>query len=350
LLLNNNLFGGGNSAYQKMTLTSNFDRYIGNIMPKQIVETYLTRKYERNYSYLGNGLVIIDCFNDVPDLPYMNKYGRYLCYNEYYNDNITSQYKINEFVYLMEISSHDPNFTNTSFTIKENYNEMTYYNKYNVVVEYRYDSLQRGQNTTGIQLAMLVFDNETKRLSDFQFTSIQYPIIYAFVDEIERVAIRKHNYQYEYDNLGRIKNIYIKYNEERILYKTYYYDGKLRTFEKPYFTGIELPGLEEIIIYDNQTLKYHLKLFSGSYHNRPPETIEMRDSRYYYVIFEYDENKNEIQQTKYFGINNQIYPQYEYIVIQSDILNKDKYGNWTKTVIHNENTNEILECTREIIY
>jgi len=68
----------------------------------------------------------------------------------------------------------------------------------------------------------------------------------------------------------------------------------MRVFDRPYFNDIESPGLEEIIIYDNQTLKFHLKLFYAPHHYRTPETVEIRNNSYYYVIFEYDENKNEI--------------------------------------------------------
>jgi hypothetical protein len=332
-----------------MTLTSEYARYINGEMPIQIIEHNAAEIYKRNYEYLGNGLIIINCDNNTPDSSIMGRYGRYLCYNEYYNDNIISEYKVNEFISLMEISSHDPDFTNTSFVITENNNEFTEFNKFNITVEYRYNRFQNGQNLTGIMLSMLVFDNETKRLTDLQVTNIQYPIIYAFVDEKDRVDIRTDNYEYTYDHSGRLENVYIKYNNEKILIKKYYYDGILRTFQKPYFNGIESPGLREIIIYDNQILKYHLKLFYGLHHYRVPETIDIRDSQYYYVIFEYDENKNEIQQTKYFGENNSIYSQYEYIIIYSNIQNIDEYGNWTKIIIHSD-IEATTECIREIMY
>ena len=349
LFFSTNLFGGGNSAYTNMSLTSelSFDRYVNGNMPTQIIERHPTREYIRNYEYLGDGLVIIECYNEIDSLPPVNRYARYLCYNEYYNENINSPYKINEFIQIMQLDISDTHITEFSLNITRNYHDFTNYNRYNILVEYRQNRFQYGQNETGIVTAVLVFDNESKRLSDLQVTIFRYPIIHSFINEKDRVEIRINNYEYIYDDYGRLENVYFIHNGEHILIKKYFYDGILRTFEQPFFNDLFAPTLEEIVIYDDNILRYHLKLYYGPHHYRDRDTVEERNMDYFYVIFEYDENKNEIQQTKYFGVNNTFYSQYEYVIIYSDILETNNFGNWIQQITHSEIYE--LEQAREII-
>ena len=337
------LFGSGSGdRYIKMSLNQNFDRYVNGEMPIQIRENHPERDFERNYEYLGNGLVIIEYRNNLPGIT--TNIGKYLCYNEYYNDNIISPYKINEFVPIMEISDYGPyytTFTDSSLVITENYNERTNYNRYNILVEFNYNGNRYGQNMTGIMSAIMVFDNETNRLSDLQVTNIVYPIIDIYMDNRNRVNIDINNYEFIYDHLGRLENIFTNYNGEKILIKSYFYDGIFRVFEQPYFNAIEGPTLEEIVIYDNQTLKYHLRLFYGRHHYREPDTVETRNSDYFYTIFTYEENKNEINQIKHYGDNDQF-------IISSEVIETDIFGNWTVLIFQSERYT--INCTREIIY
>ena len=340
LIISFNLFASGAGSRQsRVPLTQNFDRYLNGMPVKTITNDITT-----NYEYLGNGLIIIDYF-DSPSAPEANRHRRYLLYNEFMNENIISEHKLNEFMEIMELSP-----VSSMLTITENYNEITRFNKFNITVESRYDSFRVGQNRSIIQLAVLVFDNETNRLTDHQYTRIEFPIIHAFIDQRDRVDIRTQNYEYTYNDFGRLESVSVKYNDENIVIKKYYYDGILRYFEKPFFADIESPGLREIIIYENDSLKYQVILSYRLHHYRRPETIEIRDSHYYYIVFQFDENRNEITQTKYFSED-------DIVVIYSDILDIDKYGNWTQMRIHSERSetlNEIIRTTweyvRDIIY
>lgn len=351
LVITVNLFGSGMGAlYEKMRLTSTFDRYLNGEMPVQLTQSYAEIKYE----YLGNGLVIIDMYNNDPRAGRNDRHYRYLSYNEYYNDNIISQNKINEFIQIMEITPTGPYVTDNTFNVIESYDEnlsaTSNINRYNITVESRYSEFHNGQNSTLIQLAILYFDNETKRLVDLQYSRINYPVIQYYIEEsYDRVNLTTYNLVYEYDNIGRLENVYRIYNNEKYLIKKYFYDGTMRVFDRPYFNDIESPGLEEIIIYDNQTLKFHLKLFYAPHHYRTPETVEIRNNSYYYVIFEYDENKNEIRQTKYYSNDT--------IIINSDIISIDAFGNWIRMRVHTDRREPLSglittdwQANREITY
>ena len=133
----------------------------------------------------------------------------------------------------------------------------------------------------------------------------------------------------EYNIDDRLTNVYSIHNDEKITVKQYFYDGQLRLFERPYFSDVEKPELEEIIIYDNDKLRYYILLYGFSMGNvLPPQTIEERNERTYHVLFEFDGNGNEISQVKYYGSSRYRDENADEIVVYS-IQNRelDSYNN-----------------------
>lgn len=349
-----NVFSAGSGdLFRKMELTPNFSRYVNGEMPVSITEERVSPEniIETTFEYLDNGLVIMNYYDDNPNMPRWAARRRWIFYNEHYNQNIVSQNKINEFIPLMDISNNESNAVNSSFNITESYHEYSKYNRFNITIEYRLHTLKSGrQHTTFMRLVTLVFDNDSKRLVDYQQTAIDFPIIQPYIDEKDRVRFETANYELVYDDEGRLNEVLFRQNNEYYLIKKYYYDGILRTFEQPYFTSLAIPPtFGEIIIYDNQVLKYHVKLYYGRHHYHEADTVEELNKNYFHTIFEYDSNKNEVKQIKYFGDNDVVSPGRESFIINSNILSVDEYGNWTKRILTSE-LDAVSETNREIRY
>jgi hypothetical protein len=369
LLLNiTYLFGGGNTEYEKISFSLFYDKYLVSGTPLEINER--ESQTTKTYTYLEKGLVIIDYFYHNMDTNYDNiRTRRKLCYNEYFNEKIISQNKVNEFIEIMDIVTDTEqkrlNLKNYDFVIKENHSLSRMNDPYyTITIEEHFEIIAGSgygsQDKTCINLGILTLDEETNRLKEIQLSSIEYPVLYNYTKRNDRVIVRTENFEYSYDDLGRMNNVCKYYNGDKILIKAYYYDGILRTFNKPYFNKSNFddhhaPTLEDIIIYDGNILKYHIKLKMLDFHPAPRQatSVEMKDDQYYYIIFEYDSIGNEIKQTKYYGENIHYPKNNEYIVIISEIKSTDENGNWTETAVYTEGENDpgkVKYYSRKIIY
>lgn len=266
-------------------------------------------KYNRTESvHLKNGLFLIDYER-------FNRNGKILFYNESYNNNIKSQNKINENIEIML-----------------DFNKIEYIDE---------DTIQIEGNFI-LKKVILKFDILSKRLISLE----NYYDVNSIMDypKIEILF-------YEYDNCGRLSNIYTFYNERKILRKIIFYDGILRLLDKNFYIDWGIRGTDEIVIYDNTKLLYHLVIRKYSGDMKIPSTIEELNSHYYLVIFEYDDNGNEIKQIKY-----NKYKSEDYIVNSIYYINNisiDENKNWIERIIyHYRNDEKIIdqEISRIIKY
>ncbi|QQO07659.1 hypothetical protein [Breznakiella homolactica] len=325
---------------KKDDLHQYFDKYIIGDMPKEIRSENLRKEY----NVLGNGLFRIDWTMSYSDGRQVKR--SLICYNEYYNNTIISDFKLNETIEILDVTSN-PSMKDIQFTIVKEENR--------IIIEYKYLLEINNENNRGYDThkVLLLFDEFTKKLKRYQITS-QYPIGKYYTPIAGETEItEKKEYEYCYNNEGRLDKIYLIIGENKIEIKSYYYDGELRLLVKPYFNDLELPTLEEIVIYDNKTLKYHVQLRPLDIRPGPisPQDVQTRDNQHYYTLFEFDINGNEIKQIKYYG-KNELYPRdNEMEIFNTKILGIDDFLNWSHIIIDHENDPENSEeIIRTIIY
>lgn len=267
-----------------------------------------TRNNNTRITYLQNGLFTVDYVR-------FNRRGKILYYNEKYNDNIISQNKTNENIEIM--------------------------------FEF-YDLINVDENTIEIdgnfilERVTMKFDDTSRRLNSIEnhydkHFGIDYP--------------NTETLYYEYDYSGKLTNVYTFYNGNKIIRKAVFYDGNLRLIDNNFFVDWGIRNTEEIVIYENNRLKYHLAVRKHNGDMITPGTIDQLNRQYYFVIFEYDENGNEIKQTKYNNYrSNELIAGTVYYV---DNLTTDENKNWIKRLIyHYQNGNKLIiqEIDRIIEY
>jgi hypothetical protein len=256
---------------------------------------------------------------------------KYLLYNEYYNENVTSPNKINETIFialLMKEYSKEYSITTQGSIIT-------------IVYTSENKNAWKEINTT-----ILTFDQTSKRLKYFTTVSI-YKDNYVFYRTTETL---RNNFEFEYDINDRLVKIYSIYNNEKILVKHYYYDGEIHEFEKPYYSDLKAPSLEEIVVYDNNILKYYIRLSGFSIpESASPRGVEDKNETTNYILFEYDEKKNEIRQIKYYG-NSKYRNQDIGEIVEYDIQNSvlDENLNWIEIIATALNNSESNILTRRI--
>jgi hypothetical protein len=155
------------------------------------------------------------------------------------------------------------------------------------------------------------------------------------------------NYHYSYDSSKRLMNIIVKQKDNIIIQrKLFFYDGILRNIPRPYFHDLNTPNTDEILIFDDFSIRYHLKIMNGSKGNeRPPDTLEGKEQKWYYMLFEYNQNGDEIRQKEYYNNGTEV----GYVAHYTEY---DNANNWLRRIYtDDENTDEIWgEITREIEY
>lgn len=281
--------------------------------------------YNHTYEYLNNGLILEKrkLYEDEYILFY---------YNEYNNANVNLQSKLNETIFIANIS-FDATFKEYNITTKDNIISVIYTN----------ENKNIWKNTCTVTLT---FDQMSKRLKYYEHKVEEYSYRYDRVFE-RTIAY----YEYEYDVNDRLIRVHSIYNNEKKIIKQYYYDGQVRLLEKPYYCDVESPALEEIVIYDDSLLKYYIRLYDYPIGDHmPPDTVEERNRRKYHILFEFDENGNEIMQIKYYGNNRSRGENDEIVTYGIQNLKLDEYLNWTENVITNYNNNEVYKQMRVIEY
>jgi hypothetical protein len=195
-------------------------------------------------------------------------FGFGLYYNESHNNNISSPIRLNERIAI-------PFYSNGGMT-------------FDYVSE-----------TVFIHNVKLTFDNTNHRLKYYR-------------------GMNRINSDLEYDDFGRLINVYQVVDDKKILRKAIYYDGILRHIEKPYyiepypelsntppdFIDQHSKGLEEIVIYDDRILKYvvHLHRRDNRMIDRrgisTPEQLKQLEQYLFLITYEYDDNLNLTKETR----------------------------------------------------
>jgi hypothetical protein len=296
---------------------NNYYAYLNGKATEIIVDKYTSdsddniRKdsYELNYTYLQNGLVIIQVEGNN------NWKTRYICYNEYYNENIESDIKLNE---MIELDYQFPNslgsFEDDPINIAYNGNEVE------VVTMHRTATFVETRQ-------ILSFDRTTKRLKSIQVTNT----------DSNGIILGKRNREYKYDDNGRLTNISYEYDDwGDILNTAYYYDGIQRFSPKTWYSGPNIPSPREIVIYDGNILRYRIvtKAEPGSY--------TIFNGSVYYVQFEHDKHANEIRQEAHHKDDT-------VTVIETELIELDDRQNWTH-IRRYKDGKLIVEFYRKIKY
>jgi hypothetical protein len=224
------------------------------------------------YEYLGKGLIIVTTDNikktEIREMS-DNSYGQRepafvnIYYNEYYNNDIISNDKLNYNIELISFITFDKNRYNLN--IKNNNIE--------IILE----------NEISSKKVTLRFDRKTKRLAT------KSTEVYSREWKSGRmIKTYTDNILYEYDGSGRLMCIYSNSNEEKILKKSIYYDGILEP-RIPDYKELYMQKIDEIIICAGDRLKYRVLL------RKIHENSQIETPSFYTIIF-YDEKMNQIEQ------------------------------------------------------
>jgi hypothetical protein len=223
------------------------------------------------YDYLRKGLIIVttDNIKETEIRELINEsYERQqsssvtIYYNEYFNDDIKSNNKLNYNIELMSFIIFDNRY---KFRIRSNTIEITLEN------EIRFEKVT------------LEFDRKNKRLVS------KLTEAYSRDWESDRmVKTYTDDILYEYDGLGRLIRVYTNINEEKILKKSIYYDGILQP-RIPFYKELYMQKIDEIIICDGDRLRYRILL------RKTHENSQSEDPSFYTIII-YDERMNQIEQ------------------------------------------------------
>jgi hypothetical protein len=241
-----------------------------------------------------------------------------ICYNLNYDNNINN----NElrFYTLLEMNDWEYAITLEDCSIvieKEGYS-------------HRYNN---SRSYSLFPIIMKIMFDETNKLDAYEIKNIEDGQI------IE-------NFKFIYDNNNRLISVNAIQGEENILRKSIYYDGIFREIPRPYFRDNKTANLDEIMIYNENILKYHIKIWRnyGDGNHYEPDTLSEKEERWYHVVFEYDKNGNRIRQTQYRN-NGYIYSTYiEYIKY-------DKNENWIEANMYDEENDALTDTwLREILY
>jgi hypothetical protein len=119
--------------------------------------------------------------------------------------------------------------------------------------------------------------------------------------------------------------------------------------ERPLFKNINQKNIDEIIIFDGNKLKYHIKRYITFPHQEggalAPDDIWTREEWYRYVLFEFNNDGDEIRQTGHW-FNGRADVKYERIYLEYD----DK-GNWIYSRERRDDEKEYYDYyKREIEY
>jgi hypothetical protein len=280
------------------------ERYSSNI--SKITEQAFNNMYKdatgyitttiKEFTELKNGIYILTERSD--DLSWREPINRRICYNINHNNAGNSEIRLIDLVWL-----------------GQNY-ELNYY-----------DNRMEIQTTTRV-FSML---DDNKRL-EFEWDSENRLKFYKIINQdTNKIEVE---YEYRYNNSGRLDSIYSVHEWGNVLRKSIYYDGQLRVLERPFFSDIGRVNLDEIIIFDNNKLKYHIKRYIRHGHPEGPDeadAIETREESNYYILYEFDNNGDEIKQTTYYfwSTSNYNWKKTEY-------LQYDNRGNWNRAKVITE--------------
>jgi hypothetical protein len=158
----------------------------------------------------------------------------------------------------------------------------------------------------------------------FEFDEMDKLKSYKIINRNDNRVIESYLYCYDiYKQLNRIYSV----NErgDNILRKSIYYDGQLRMMERPFFNNISQENIDEIVIFNENKLKYHIRRYIDYPHREgspAPDDIWLREEWHYHILFEFNNNGDEIRQTMY-PFNGSVDRIYE-----KEYLEYDNMNNW----------------------
>jgi hypothetical protein len=272
--------------------------------------------WENKINYLNNGLFIVENNNNTLI---------HIVYNEYFNENILADFKLNENTTIISLYKD-------SYNIRYEPNQIIIHDSASVAPRIFWNRI------------IMKFDEYTKRLislSKESFDNGHLNYNFSFY------------YEYTYDHLGRLEYVYRNYNDQKILIKSIYYDGVYRTIPRPFLYSLETFSQREIIIYDNDRIKYYIQTLDPKYDRTVKEILEEEDAAYSLLTFEYDYNGNEIVQT-IFREQSEYYNDESITTYIIENLEYDDRNNWVKQNVYyalNNSSPSLIEIfSRSINY
>jgi hypothetical protein len=318
LCISGRIYAAGARFAAKYSSDSGIDRFInGNITNIETNRHYTLSNQRQNIIintkiiYLHSGLFIVE-----------DNWRKYIVYNEYFNENILTGFKLNAYTPIISINNgFEYNIKYETDTIII---EIWIHNEFRYKVEIRFDE----NSNRLIILNIERFDNGI----------LAYNYSYY--------------YEYVYNNFGRLEYVYRNYNDEKILIRSIYYDGIYRTMLRPFLDNLAIYSRKEIIIYDNDKIKYFIQTRLPEYDRAKRENLEEEEAEQFLLIIEYDNKGNEILQTlvregsKYFEKSLSIY--------KLENIKFDQSNNWVNQNVYfssGDGSYRLLETyTRKIIY
>jgi hypothetical protein len=319
LSISGKMYAAGARSAAKYSSNSGIYRFInGNITNIETNRRYIFFNQWHNVIiqtkilYAHNGLLIVE-----------NNWRKYIVYNEYFNGNILTGFKLNEYMPIISLNKNSE------------YNIVLYESNFTIIEIVENDILR-------FKIEMR-FDENSNRLillnrEMFDKGILQYNFSFF--------------YEYVYDNFGRLESIYRIFNDEKILVKSIYYDGVFRIMSRPFLLNLEPYSNKEIVIYDNNVIKYFIQTRLPEYDRPNRVTIEEEEAEQFLLVIEYDNEGNETLQTlsreksEYFEKSISIY--------KLENVEYDQGNNWIKQNVYfdkGKGSFSLLETyTRIIIY
>lgn len=318
IYISGSLYAAGARYAAKYSSDSVIDRFInGNIINIETNRNYLFFNQWQNIIintrviYLQTGLFIVE-----------DNWQKFIVYNEFFNESILSDFKLNEYIPITHIS-----------------NDL----EYNIVYGLNIVIIEIFRNNELRNKVEMRFDENSNRL----ISSSKALFNNSFL-------VYNHSYYYEYiyDNIGRLESVYTNYNDEKYLIKSIYYDGIFRTISRPFYINLETYLYKEIIIYNNNIIKYHIETRFPEYDRVERNTIEEEEAEHFLLIREYDNEGHEILQTLIREESE--YFEYSLSIYKLENLDIDHYNNWVNQNVYfsrGDGTYRLLETfTRKITY
>jgi hypothetical protein len=179
-------YSAGVRFAEKYNSNSGIDKYFnGKIISidsnddLQYLNSWNSRTIYTSIEYQKSGLIIAE-----------NNWGKYIIYNEFFNENILSSFKLNENTTLLTIEKGQ------EYEIIYNPNSITLVS---INSKYGYDLTR---------ILELQFDENSKRLltsNNKRFNDGVFDYEYSYF------------FEYEYDSFGKLEHIYKIYNSKKIL-------------------------------------------------------------------------------------------------------------------------------------
>ena len=160
-------------------------------------------------------------------------------------------------------------------------------------------------------------------------------------DRRERIV--QHRKIIRYNDTWMPEAIYSIGESGNVLNRSFFYDGVLRVLDRGFLNREEGIDLREIIIFDENRLKYHvIRHFNARGHHRniPPKYFE-KEENYFFTLSEFNIRGEVVKQTEF-------YPERMGRQHVIEYIKHDNNDNWTFKRVISENS--FVEFRREILY